>query len=161
MGLGPSAWALRHILDANLKFTKAGLKTFLRVENANDDDKEYPKFGFQRNVDPATTSSGFTDVEITPWPAVEAMSLHNIGLNAGKLDFGSHSFLISHTFVLKRMKQLGITEPQEVFVGPSVIGLFYNGRLYSIVSYVPETAGGGIVSWTVLGNAMEVAAPTT
>jgi len=164
--MGFSGWALRNLLDGHQRLTQQGLQVFIRTMNNDVDDDgvgeagEFVTYGFQLTVTGGVGESGVTDTLINPPPDVQAMTLHNIGMAGGQLRFGAHSFLISHTWVLERMNQLGLTDPYEVFNGEAVVGLMYNTRLFSIESLVANTGAGEIISWLVLANMFEVP-PTT
>lgn len=104
--------------------------------------------------------SGFEDILISPPPDVKEISLHNIGLNSAKLRFGARAFLISHTWVLSRMQDAGYSDPMQVFNDPSVVGLYYDSRLFSIESITHEDFGGQPVTWSVVANASEAISPS-
>ena len=152
-----SPWALRSILDAQQTISKGGLKVYLRVMNhvASDDqvggDDEYASYGFQTSVTGGDIS-GTSDLEINPPPDVQPMSDRNIGLAGGRLRFGAHSFMISHTWVKERMADMGYDDPYQVFRDESVVGLFYDGRVFSIEDVTGEAVANEFVSWTILAN---------
>lgn len=160
MGFGISAWSLRNVLDHHLKFVNAGLKVYLRKQNVVDSNEQYAKMGFLRTGQSPSTS-GFTDTEIDPQPDAQAMSFHDIGVNGGRLNFGAHKFLISHTFVLAQMALISTSDPYQVFRADNVMGIYYNNRLFSIDSITPVVAGGEIISWDLVGNAVETESPAT
>lgn len=157
-----SPWALRNILDNHQRFTKAGLKVFLRIQSTADTDQDakFQTFGYIW-APTGSQQTGFDDVLIQPPPDVMAVSQRTIGLSANKLRFGAHKFVISHTFIMARMVIRQITDPAGVFTDSQVIGLVHNSRIYSIDTWEPNYAGGGIISWDVVGNALEQTAPST
>jgi hypothetical protein len=148
-----SAWSIRNILDSNLKFTTPGLNVYLRTKNSVEDSQQYVEYGLQLSASGGT--SGFTDTLITPPPSVTPVSLHNIGLNQAKLMFGARQFDISHTWVLAQMAALGYSDSFQVFRDPSVIGLVYDTRLYSMDSIYAEAVNNEIIRWIVMGNKIE------
>ena len=152
-----SPWALRRILDTTLKVTKPGLPTFLRIQNIDDSQKDYTKFGFiwtpTQPDDQADT--GFTDLQIAPPPDVSPVSMHNIGILGTRLQFGAHKFMISHTFVINQMNLNSLTDPYQVWRAKNIIGIVYNQRIFSLESIVPITAGADIISWDIVGNMIE------
>jgi len=158
-----SAWSLRNLLDTNLRVTEPGLSVYLRVANDTVDDTdpndEFASYGFQICVTGASLTGamipGYGDYLIDPPASVHPLSYRDIGLLGGKLFFGAHSFLISHTWVQSRMALLGLTDPYEVFRAKSVTGLIYNQRLFSIESVTSNDSYGEIISWNVLGNMLE------
>jgi hypothetical protein len=112
---------------------------------------------------PAVTGglSGVFDVLIDPPPDVRDVSLHNIGIMGGRLQFGARTFLISNLFVLNQMEERKFTDPYQVWRDPSVMGLFYNNRLFSIESITHEEVGSETTLWQLICNAPEFASPTS
>lgn len=149
-----SPWAMRNLLDNHQRATHPGLTVYLRVENAVDDEEEFVTYGFQVAVT-GSELAGTSDIEIEPPPDVQALSQRDIGLLGANLKFGAHSFLISHTWVLKRMEELALTDPRQVFRAANVVGIVYQERLYSIEELKPEDVHNETISWMVLGNALE------
>lgn len=151
MGL-PFGAGVRFLLDANQRLTRAGLAVYLRIKNVDDSNSNFTKFGFQL---PQTASGGFTDIKISPPPEVNEVSLHNIGLNQARLHFGARTFRVSHTFVLQQMRANQYTDPLQVWRNELVIGLFYDGRLFSIEDVTHEDAAGEIILWKLICNATD------
>jgi hypothetical protein len=120
--------------------------------------QEYGRMGFM----PAVTGalSGFQDIPIDPPPDVKEVSLHNIGIMGGRLQFGARTFLISHQFVLNQMAVQKLTDPILVWRGPLVMGLFYDQRLFSIESITHEDVGREIMLWSLVANSTELPAPS-
>jgi len=147
------AYGVRMLLDANQQFMGGGLPVYLRTKNEVDDAQSYTDLGFQATDEGPT--SGFTDTQIFPQPEVDEVSLHNIGLNQARLQFGARIFAISHTFVLNQMAENGYDDAMQVWRDPSVIGLFYDGRLFSIESITHEDAGGDIIWWKLICNSTD------
>ena len=144
-------------MDGNMKFSQPGLPVFLRIKNAVDAPAtvpEYVEFGFQWEPS-GVPLTGVTDVKINPPPSVEPVSMHNIGLNSARLQFGAHKFMISHTFVLQRMQEKGYTDPYQVFRSDEVIGLYHNNRLFSMESIVPHATGSSVIYWDIIANVQE------
>ena len=162
--MGFSPWAIRNLLNNHQRVTQQGLKVYLRVQNAvlpdnNSGNYEYATYGFQLSATGSLT--GFQDIEITPPPDVTALSLHNIGLNAGELNFGAHTFVISHTWVAERMNQLGLTDPYDVFQASTTIGLIYNGRLFAPEDIQCSAMNDEIISWQLTCNQVQnIVSPT-
>src|SRR5208283_2639235 len=98
---------------------------------------------------------GIQDVQIDPPPDVKEVSLHNIGILGGRLQIGERTFLVSHTFVKNRMQEMNYTDPMQVWRDPSVLGLYYDQRLFSIESITHEDVGGEQMLWTLLCNSHE------
>ena len=153
-----SPWFTNSILDQNLKFTTPGLNVYLRTKKTVEDSQEFVEYGFQ--IAASGSDGGFIDTLIDPPPSVQPLSLHNIGLNSAKLMFGAHSFDISQTFVQAIMDANGYTDGYQVFRDPSVIGIIYNNRMFSLESIYPESVNNEIIRWIVLGNAHELVVPT-
>jgi len=150
----PFGSGIRWLLDAHQRFFRAGLPAYLRTKNVDDSQQEYVKLGFQWTPT-GNQATGFTDIRILPPPQVDEVSLHNIGLNQARLQFGARTFRISHTFVKARMIELNYTDPYKVFRDRAVVGLFYNGRLFSIESITHEEVAGETVLWNIVANATE------
>jgi hypothetical protein len=102
---------------------------------------------------------GINDTLIQPPPDVEEISLHNIGIMGGKLEFGANQFLVSHTFVLAQISLYGFTDSYQVWRDDSVMGLYYNSRLFSIESITHEEVGSGTTLWRLLCNKQELSSP--
>lgn len=118
----------------------------------------YGQIGFM----PAVTGalSGFQDIPVDPPPDVQEVSLHNIGIMGGRLNFGARRFLISNLFVLNQMVARNLTDPYQVFRDPLVIGLYYNQRLFSIESITHEDVGGETTLWSLVANSSEMTSPS-
>jgi hypothetical protein len=151
----PFAYGIRMLLDSNQNFLRGGLPCYLRTKNEVEDGKPYVDLGFQ--VSASGSNTGFTDTQIMPQPEVTEVSLHNIGLNQARLQFGARNFKVSHTFVLNQMGLYGYTDPLQVWRNAIVIGLFYDNRLFSIESITHEDAGGDIIFWKLVANSTEQA----
>lgn len=150
---------IRRLFDANQRYTRSGLPVWVRVKNFQDEG-DYIEVGVPYSpTGTAEFQSGYTDIPIVPPPGVQDVSLHNIGLMAGRLNFGSRIFIISDTFVQAQMQQYsGITDPYDVFRGRdgfATLGLFYNNRLFSIESITHKEVGGCTVNWKLICNALE------
>jgi len=152
----PIAGGARYLYDQHVNYWRPGLPVFLRVRNFVAPQTGFVELGF--SFAPSGVQSldqGFTDICVKPQPEVKDISLHNIGLNQARLNFGARLFAISHTFVLKRMQEMKYTDPYQVWRDPSVIGLFYNKRLFSIEIPLHEEYGGQTLVWNLTCNAQE------
>lgn len=147
-----SPWLLRQAQDAQLKFTEPGMDVYLRIKNDTESGEEYLEYGFQLSATGLADQPGFRDIKIVPPASVVPVSLRDIGLNQSSLSFGAHRFRISHTFVMSQMMQKGYSDPYEVFTNAEVIGLYFNQRLFSIDSLLPDTVGNEILAWDIVGN---------
>lgn len=149
-----SPWMTQNLFDANVKFTQPGLDVFLRVKNTVvSDSDEYAEYGFQLAQD--SRASGFTDILIEPQPSVQAESMHNIGLNQTRLQFGAMRFDISHSFVEMLMAMKGYSDGYDVWRQSDVIGIVCDKRLYSLESVTHEDVAGATIRWMILGNTQE------
>lgn len=164
MGI-PFAQGLQFVLDTQQRFVRAGLPCYLRVANFTEDEEGSAVETGVYFAPTGTYDTGFTDIPIDPPPYVADLSLHNIGLNAARLQFGARIFKISNTFVAAQLAldsfvEAGITDPYAVFRkrdGHSCIGLYYNGRLFSIESITHSEVAGQTIMWKLVCNAHEVA----
>src|SRR6266700_5521997 len=129
MSGGASAWGLRSLADCFLRYWQPGLPVYLRRKNVKDTEAAYSTLGFQPSV--SGVAGGFTDTIIDPPADVREVSLHNIGILAGRLNFGARTFLISDLFVQNQMQVFNYTDPYLVWRDTSVVGFFYNQRLFS------------------------------
>jgi len=172
MGI-PFSFGVRFLYDAHLRYFRPGLPTAIRIRNYETADAGYSEFGFQYSpTGQLQFQAGFTDIVIDPPPEVKEVSLHNIGLNQARLQFGAKNFIISQTWVLARMNQMQYTDPIQVFRDPSVIGIAYpylgnlqgqlpsasanaQTRLFSIESITHDEIAGETLAYTVLCNATE------
>jgi len=164
MGAPPFAAGQQMLFDAHQKFVRSGMQVFLRVKNFQGEG-DYIEVGVPwapTGVDAAQT--GYTDYLVEPPPNVQDVSLHNIGILAGRLNFGSRIFTISHTFVADQLRLLNqgpvkIEDPYAVWRARdgngNTIGLVYNGRLFSIESITHREVSGTTVSWRLICNALE------
>jgi hypothetical protein len=164
MGI-PFSQGVQYVLDTQMKFVRAGLPCYLRVANFTAAEE-----GAAAEVGVAfspsgTVDTGFTDVLIDPPPYVNDVSLRDIGIFGGRLEFGSRIFVISNTFVmaqlqLKSFVDANVTDPYAVFRdrdGYSCIGIYYNNRLFDITSITHKEVAGQTISWKIIGNAEEQA----
>ena len=160
----PFGFGVRFLYDSHLQFWRPGLPVALRIRNFSTPADGYAELGFE--FSPTGTiadQSGFTDIRIVPQPEVKEVNLRDIGLNQAKLMFGAKNFIISQTFVLKRMNAMGYQDPIQVFRDPSVIGIAYPAvpvnnqqvRLFSIESITHDEIAGQTLAYTLLCNAQE------
>lgn len=155
---GASAWGLRSLADTFLRYYQPGLACYLRMQTVDAAGVSYGQIGFM----PAVTGalSGFQDIPVDPPPDVQEVSLHNIGIMGGRLQFGARRFLISNLFVLNQMAVRNLSDPYQVFRDPLVVGLYYNSRLFSIESITHEDVGGETTLWSLVANSSELSSPS-
>ncbi len=169
----PFGFGVRALYDSHLNFWRPGLPCGLRIKNYVTPSQGYGELGFQFSPSGAIADQqGFTDVPIKPQPEVKEVPLRDIGLNQVRLMFGAKQFIISHTFVLKRMQKMNYSDPFQVFRDPSVLGIVYplfapetpdqtgnnptaQTRLFSIESITHDEIAGQTLAYTILGNAQE------
>lgn len=159
---------LRFLYDGHQNFVRSGLPVYLRVNDfesevvdPGDEDKipDYLEVGVPyapTGTDAAET--GYIDIPIEPPPSVQDVTLSDIGYFGGRLNFGSRIFFVSHTFVKRQVRELRITDPYDVWRdrdGKKAVGIFYNERIFDIVSITHREAGGETVSWKLICNALE------
>lgn len=154
-------FGLRRLLDANQRFTAAGLPVYLRTknfqENATLSDVEEVGLTFTPTVTGALT--GTTDTQILPTPEITIVSMHNLGMAVAAgvaLRAGARTITISHTWVLARQKALGYTTPQQVFTDNSVVGIVSDNLLMNPLDITHEDAFGEIISWRLVCNTSEL-----
>lgn len=150
---------IQFLFDGVQRYTRAGLPVYLRVKNFKDEG-DFIEVGVPYSpTGVAAEQVGYTDIVISPPPSVRDVSLHNIGLLAGRLNFGSRVFIVSHSFVEQQMEQYELTDPYAVWRdrdGYKTIGLFYNNRLFSIESLTHKEVAGKTINWMLVGNALEI-----
>lgn len=164
MGI-PFANGLQYVMDTQQNFVRAGLPVYLRVSNFTEEEQGAAAEVGVPFAPTGTLDTGFTDILVSPAPWVKDVSLHNIGLFGGRLNFGSTIFTVSNTFVAAQMQLDGfiennVTDPYQVWRnrdGYSVIGIFYSGRLYSLDSITHMEVAGQTISWKIVANAQETA----
>jgi hypothetical protein len=173
----PFGFGVRMLYDSHLRYWRPGLPCALRVLNYTLPQQGFSELGF--TFAPSASGSladqqGFNDILIKPPCEVKEVSLRDIGLNAAKLMFGAKQFTISQTFVQRRMREMGYTDPIRVFRDPSVVGIAYpyfgpqsadqvgtppqpvdQTRLFSIESITHEEVAGQTLAYTLLCNASE------
>lgn len=162
MGI-PFGTGVQFLFDGVQRFTRAGLPVYLRVRNY-EDQGEYLEVGVPfAPTGTAAFNTGYTDVLIVPPPSVQDVSLHNIGVLSGRLNFGSRVFIVSHTFVMNQMAEYGIQDAYDVFRDRTdqdgkkfkVVGLIYNSRMFSIESLTHKEVAGQTINWKLVGNSLE------
>lgn len=157
------AFGLRRLLDANQRFTAAGLPVYLRVKNFQENvtmvDAEEVGLSFTPTVTGAITT-GTTDILIDPPPEITIVSMHNLGMAAAAgvaLKAGARTITISHTWVAARQAQMGYNTPQQVFNDKSVTGIVTDNLLLEPVDIThPDDAFDEIISWRLLCNCSEL-----
>lgn len=158
MGI-PFGAGVQFLFDAHQKFVRAGTPVYLRVKNFTETG-DYLEVGVPyAPTGVAQAETGYTDILIDPPPSVQDVSLHNIGLLAARLNFGSRIFLISNTWVQQQLALLRITDPLQVFRardGKQVVGIFHAKKIYSIESITHTTVSGMPIVWRVVGNMLEL-----
>lgn len=161
MGI-PFAEGLRMMVDGQQRFMRGGLEVFLRVQNFA------PTGDFQEVGVPyvptgtAAAETGYKDILIDPPPQVIDVSMHNIGMSAGKLLLGARSFVISHTFV-RNMRDQNPKIADDIAVWYNwdtqspVVGIVYENRMHDIVFYTHREVAGETVSWKLTCNRVDIA----
>jgi len=159
MGI-PFGTGIQFLFDSTQQFVRAGLPVYLRVRNF-EDTGDYLEVGVP--FSPTGTDAfytGYTDIPIQPPPGVQDVSLHNIGLLAGRLNFGSRIFQVSNTFVEQQRAQYQIADPYDVFRNRDgkykTVGIIYNQRMFSIESLTHKEVAGKTINWKLICNALEV-----
>ncbi len=159
---GASAWGIRSLADGFLRYFQPGLPVYLRQQNVATEAGDYSSLGFTPTFTGQLVGpTGFTDTLIDPPADVQEVSLHNIGVIGARLQFGARMFLISNLFVQKQINQFGYTDPYQVWRDPSVVGLYYNQRLFSIESITHEDVGSEATLWKLVCNSSENASPSS
>lgn len=154
---GASAWGIRSLADTFLSYFQPGLPAYLRRQTIENTANDYSALGFQPTVSGGL--SGFYDTLIDPPADVREVSMHNIGVLGGRLNFGAKVFVISDTFVTTQMDLLEFTDPYQVWRDPLVMGVYYNSRLFSIESITQEAVGGKATLWKIICNSNEFVSP--
>lgn len=157
------AFGLRRLLDANQRFTQAGLPVFLRVKNYQEDAalSDIEEVGLTFTPTASGAQTGTTDIQIRPQPEITLVSMHNLAMavSAGvALRAGARTVIISHTWVLSRQRQLGYQTPKQVFTDKSVVGFVSDNLLLEAVDITHAEDFGEIISWRVLCNTSELSA---
>lgn len=149
-------YGITRLLDAHQRFVRAGYPVYLRLKNFTPVQNEmWAQLGY--SIAPTgTAQTGTEDILIDPPPSVASISIHNIGMSAGKLRFGARRFLISQTFVSAQMQAQGLTAARMVWEGPNVLGLVTETLLFSIEDIKHQEVTGTTVSWTLTCNANEL-----
>lgn len=163
MGI-PFGTGIQFLFDNQQRFTRAGLPVYLRIQNFLDQGS-YLEVGVPyAPTGTAAFNTGYTDILVDPPPAVQDVSLHNIGLLASRLNFGSRIFIISNTFVVKQQTDNYILDPYDVFRDRTdsrdnsqykVVGILYNDRMFSIESITHKEVAGQTINWKLVCNALE------
>lgn len=154
---GASAWGIRSLADTFLQYFQPGLPVYLRRQQVLNTSNDYSALGFQPTVSGGL--SGFYDTLIQPPADVREVSMHNIGILGGRLNFGARVFVISNKFVIEQMNLLSYTDPYQVWRDEPVIGLYYNQRLFSIESITHEDVGSHTTLWKIIANSNENVSP--
>ena len=165
----PFGTGIQFLFDGSQRFTRAALPVYLRVRNFQDEGT-YLEVGVPFSPTGAQAFyTGYSDVLISPPPSVQDVSLHNIGLLAGRLNFGSRVFIVSHSFVKAQQREYNIEDPYDVWRNRTdavdgtqykVIGIVYNNRLFDIVSPTHKEVAGQMINWKLVCNALELPTST-
>lgn len=160
----PIGVGMRYLQDSHQRFVRGGLQAFLRVKNFNEDNPpdgltDFIEVGFAF-APTGGQDVGTTDILIDPPPEIQDISLHNIGILGGRLNLGSKTFIVSHTFVRNQLIALGM-DPLAPGAGYAVwrdrdgkkaVGIVYDTRIYSIESVVHKEIGGETINWKLTCN---------
>lgn len=115
------------------------------------------------NMDPEALSIapvGTTDILIKPPPTVSMISMHNIGISGGKLRFGARAFAIAATWVAQQCIAQNISDQNQIWRNPNVVGLVCEGMLFSIEDIKHQELAGTTVTWTLICNNTELTRST-
>jgi hypothetical protein len=155
----PFGAGIQMLVDAQQRYARTAGPVYLRVKNFTESG-DYLEVGVPYvATGTGAAQTGYTDILITPPPAVHDVSMHNIGLLAGRLNFGSRIFLVSHTFVKAQMAELKINDPYQVFrgrAGKQAVGLFYAKKVFSIEAITHTSVSATAILWKLVGNALEI-----
>ncbi|MDE2102961.1 MAG: hypothetical protein KGL39_37300 [Patescibacteria group bacterium] len=148
-------YGLRRLVDAQQNFVRAGHPVYLRLRNFPVvQTQQWAELGF--SITPSGSPTGTSDILIAPPPGVIMMSLHNIGMSAGKFRFGARQFMVSHSFVQAQMTTQGISDPlqaNQIWEGSNVVGLVMEELLFSIEDVRHQEVAGETVWWLLRCNA--------
>lgn len=165
--MGSFAEGIRMMIDGQYRFSRAGLKVYMRIQNFSSSGS-YQELGVPYiPTNPNPSDTGYTDILIDPPPQVGDVSMHNIGMSGGKLLIGARWFKISHSFVLGiRARYPAVTDniavwstwdkTSETDGTARVIGFVYENRMHEIVYYTHKEAAGETISWTLTCNRVDV-----
>ena len=103
-----------------------------------------------------TATVGYTDIPIYPPPTSSMVSMHNIGMSEGKLRFGARNIRISQAFVTAQVQAQNLSNQNQVWIGPQVLGLVSENLLMDIVYYNHYEIAGVTVYWDLVCNANEI-----
>ena len=158
---GYSNWGLRWTLECAQRTTQSGLPVYVRTASpavSGASSEQFAQFGFQISA----SGQDVVDMLIDPPPVVTEVSLRDIGLNSAMISFGARRFVINHSWVRAIQEQKGYYDPNtglpdwyRVFRDPTVVGLFYNDRLFNIVSLTHKDIAGLPWQWNLICNAAE------
>jgi hypothetical protein len=150
-----SSFGVQRLIDAQQRWARASFPVYLRLRNFPDvQGQQWAQLGFR--IAPSGGPVGVTDILIDPPPGVRMVSIHNIGMSAGKLRFGARIFQISATFVNKQVVAQGLTDQNLVWRGPNVVGLVSEELLFSIEDIKHAEYSGQTISWQITANANEI-----
>lgn len=99
--------------------------------------------------------AGTEDILIDPPASYQMLSVHNIGMSAGKLRFGARQFLVSATWVSAQACEQGLSDPSEVWRSNRTVGLVTDNLLFSIED-VTHADLGQVLGWMLTCNANEL-----
>jgi len=161
MGI-PFGTGIQFLFDAQQRFVRSALPVYLQVRNF-EDTGDYIEVGVPYAPTGAQAFyTGVTNILIQPPPGVQDVSLHNIGLLAGRLNFGSRIFEVSNTFVQNQQAKYRIADPYNVWRDRDgkykVVGILYNSRMFSIESITHKEVAGKTINWHLIANALELQA---
>jgi hypothetical protein len=103
-----------------------------------------------------TATVGYTDIPIYPPPTSSMVSMHNIGMSEGKLRFGARNIRISQAFVTAQVQAQNLSNQNQVWIGPQVVGLVSENLLMDIVYYNHYEIAGVTVYWDLVCNCNEI-----
>jgi hypothetical protein len=169
MGI-PFGYGMQMLLDGQQNYVRSGLVCYLRVENFAPEG-DWQEVGVPYvPTGAAAAQTGFTDLLISPPPEVRDVSMHNIGMSGGRLQFGARYFIISNTFVENIMQRYpNISDPFNVWQNwdaelvngnwenatASVIGIIYENRMHSIEDISHVEIAGQTIKWKLTTNRHE------
>lgn len=149
------------MLDGQQRFIASSKQVFIRVQNFQNTG-DYLEVGVPfAPTGTALAESGFTDIMIDPPPEMTDVSMHNIGLLAGRLNFGDKIMTVSHSFVLNILQTYpSISDPYDVWRNwdnqTPVIGIVYQNRMWSIDSITNRQLSGETISWKLILKGLEL-----
>lgn len=150
-------YGTQRLLDAFQRYTRAAHPIYYRYKLFADPQSTSQAAAMGFSVSPSgSVPTGTNDILLDPPPSYSMVSIHNIGMSAGKLRFGARMFIVSQSVTSGLQTQLNLASQELVWRGSQIVGLVTDNLLFSVEDYKHGELAGATIVWELTCNSNEI-----